>query len=825
MAIKIENITIADDGVINKTDVETTYFTYIKGDIIGDVNQTVSTVTIHVPGMIPQVITVNHANGKGTFSYSIKQSDLIAAANATQSGEGRGTVKIIASDSTIVAVDITTQDYIVDTVAPDDNTTTITIDPVTADNIINLVESQSTETKITGKVTGDFVVGDNVNVVVNGVNYKTTVFSSGKYSVNVKTSDLVADTNVSATITAHDVAGNSGNISAVQNYTTNFEQPSVDIALTDAVLSKGESTLVTFTFTEKVNGFDASDITSPSGTITNLQTTDGGKTWTATFTANSNTESSQNIISVAKDSYRNADGNPGKAGQSANYIVDTIAPKAGKLDAPDNTSDKTPTITGSGAEANATVSVTIRDAGGAVIETLTETVDASGNYRVTPTVALEVGNYYATATVSDAVGNTSSVADLGSVIEQGFHHKVWTVASGWNEGTGPVDYAGMKTGAGDDWLQVGNGGKNCWTYASQGNLWNKDPCAGWAVVSTGAGDDRLDLGVGGGWGSMFSYTKVDMGVGDDTYNVKGNIHGNARVLMGEGNDKLNVGIDIDDRAKVYMGAGNDTVHVKEDVENHAFVNLGQGSNTLIVERHVEDSAKIVGAGSDSDSNNVTIKGDLKNCAQLILDGGNDIIDIKGGINNSAKVETGAGNDSLYIAKSFGYGAGSASVDMGSGDDTVTYGGKTLDGVIDGGKGHDTLILNYDADASLTNSWCHVTNLSSKNIKGIEMIDMQGTNVVDIRYSDLLSDTTNNGPLFIKGDSNDKVDLGANNWNSDNAGKSNLSDSTHNWWSWGAAWSKKGSETVDNVTYDVYHHSAAGSDTSNDVYVQQGVVVI
>ncbi|MFE8158711.1 Ig-like domain-containing protein, partial [Brenneria goodwinii] len=61
--------------------------------------------------------------------------------------------------------------YTVDTVAPE---ASITIDPVTADNTINLAESNQPQ-NITGRVGNDVQAGDTVTVTVGGQSYQTTV--------------------------------------------------------------------------------------------------------------------------------------------------------------------------------------------------------------------------------------------------------------------------------------------------------------------------------------------------------------------------------------------------------------------------------------------------------------------------------------------------------------------------------------------------------------------------------------------------------------------------------------------------------------------------
>ncbi|VEE62461.1 Uncharacterised protein [Shewanella putrefaciens] len=55
------------------------------------------------------------------------------------------------------------------------------------------------------------------------------------------------------------------------------------VNIVDDVLTVGETSEVTFTFSEKVTGFDASDLVVVGGTLSNLSSTDGIN-WTATFT-------------------------------------------------------------------------------------------------------------------------------------------------------------------------------------------------------------------------------------------------------------------------------------------------------------------------------------------------------------------------------------------------------------------------------------------------------------------------------------------------------------------------------------------------------------
>ena len=61
-----------------------------------------------------------------------------------------------------------TQVYTVDSVAP---AASITLNNITADNVVNISEGANASVPITGTVSGDVKVGDTVTVTVNAVDY------------------------------------------------------------------------------------------------------------------------------------------------------------------------------------------------------------------------------------------------------------------------------------------------------------------------------------------------------------------------------------------------------------------------------------------------------------------------------------------------------------------------------------------------------------------------------------------------------------------------------------------------------------------------------
>ncbi|CAM4204270.1 Ig-like domain-containing protein [Saccharibacillus endophyticus] len=99
------------------------------------------------------------------------------------------------------------------------------------------------------------------------------------------------------------------------------------ISVSDTALKIGDSATVTFVFTEAVIVFDVNDIKAPSGTISNLSSSDGGITWTATLEPKTAVQSANNVLTLDYTGIMNAGGEIGIGSvDSSNYSVDTIRP-------------------------------------------------------------------------------------------------------------------------------------------------------------------------------------------------------------------------------------------------------------------------------------------------------------------------------------------------------------------------------------------------------------------------------------------------------------------------------------------------------------------
>ncbi|WP_434607543.1 Ig-like domain-containing protein [Pseudomonas sp. R1-7] len=127
-----------------------------------------------------------------------------------------------------------------------------------------------------------------------------------------------------------DAAGNTGTgTTDSANYVVETRVPTATVVVADPSLSVGETSLVTITFSEAVSGFDNNDLTVSNGTLSNVSSTDGGVTWTATFTPASNITDTSNLISLDTTGVSNVSGNAGVGVvDSNNYAIDTVRPGA-----------------------------------------------------------------------------------------------------------------------------------------------------------------------------------------------------------------------------------------------------------------------------------------------------------------------------------------------------------------------------------------------------------------------------------------------------------------------------------------------------------------
>ncbi|WP_379058082.1 Ig-like domain-containing protein [Pectobacterium brasiliense] len=261
-SISIDNVT--SDNVINATESGQTIAVTGK---VGNEVKVGDVVTVKV-GTETYQTTVN-ADGK-TWSVNVPGSVLAANSDVSASVTTRDTAGNVTTANTNHA-------YGVDTVAP---VASISIDNVTSDNVINANESRQT-IPVTGKVGNEVRAGDSVTVKVGTETYQTTVNTDGKtWSVNVPGSVLAANSDISASVTTRDAAGNATTANTHHAYSVDTTAPEIDItnfAGNDGYVSQSESknTLVSGTSNEKKVDLVFTDVNGKSVTLHDVPVTNG----------------------------------------------------------------------------------------------------------------------------------------------------------------------------------------------------------------------------------------------------------------------------------------------------------------------------------------------------------------------------------------------------------------------------------------------------------------------------------------------------------------------------------------------------------------------
>ncbi len=211
--------------------------------------------------------------------------------------------------------------YAIDTARP-----TATI--VVADNKLGIGETTTVTITFSEAVSGfdlsDLSVANGVlsNLVSSDGGMTWTATLTPTASLNDTTNLILLDTG-----NVLDAAGNAGaSIAISNNYALDATRPTVTIVVASPTLGIGQTTLVTFTFSEAVSDFDLSDLSVTNGELTNLASSDGGKTWTGTFTPTANITDPSNFIALDTSNVTDLAGNIGASvAVSNNYTINTVA--------------------------------------------------------------------------------------------------------------------------------------------------------------------------------------------------------------------------------------------------------------------------------------------------------------------------------------------------------------------------------------------------------------------------------------------------------------------------------------------------------------------
>ena len=250
-----------------------------------------------------------------TPSASINDTTNLITLNNTGVSDLAGNAGSGTSDS---------NNYAIDTVRP--TATIVLADTALSAGETSLVTITFSEA-VSGFTNADLAIANGTLTAVSSSDGGITWTATFTPTVGVRdTSNVITLNNTGVA----DVAGNTGSGTTNSgNYTVDTVLPTATIVVADNALNIGETSLVTITFSEAVSGFSNADLTIANGTLGAVSSSDGGITWTATFTPTSAITDSSNLITLDNSGVQNASGNAGSGTtDSNNYAIDTVRPTA-----------------------------------------------------------------------------------------------------------------------------------------------------------------------------------------------------------------------------------------------------------------------------------------------------------------------------------------------------------------------------------------------------------------------------------------------------------------------------------------------------------------
>ncbi|MYM23000.1 DUF4347 domain-containing protein [Duganella sp. FT135W] len=185
----------------------------------------------------------------------------------------------------------------------------------------DLVTNASSQT-ISGTLVGVLGSGETVEVSLdNGATWTNATGSGSAWTLTGQ--NLTASDTLKVRVT--DAAGNHGATYSVA-YVLDTTPPTVSISSSASAVKAGETATITFTFNEAPSGFDLSDISAGSGTLSGLTATSNPLVYTATYTPLPGQDGVSDAVTVAAGSYTDKAGNAGAGASSGTIAVDTVAP-------------------------------------------------------------------------------------------------------------------------------------------------------------------------------------------------------------------------------------------------------------------------------------------------------------------------------------------------------------------------------------------------------------------------------------------------------------------------------------------------------------------
>ncbi|WP_305812674.1 retention module-containing protein [Photobacterium leiognathi] len=219
---------ISQDDVV--TAAESNAMQTITGTVGGDVKAG-DIVTVTLDGKEIGKATVVNNNGKLEWSLDVDGKTLLQAGIETVSA-----TVTTNDDVGNSATATTTHDYTIDIQA------SITIDPITGDNVITQQEGHEPTLPITGSVGKDVLPGDTVTVTINGNEYTTTVQPDMSWTVNVTGDDILHADKATASVTTSYGSGHEATATDTESYEVTIEaKVTIETIAGDGVVNQEES--------------------------------------------------------------------------------------------------------------------------------------------------------------------------------------------------------------------------------------------------------------------------------------------------------------------------------------------------------------------------------------------------------------------------------------------------------------------------------------------------------------------------------------------------------------------------------------------------------
>jgi len=250
-------------------------------------------------------LTISYIGGSG--NELTLTAPIAPTVTSVSSGTANGTYKI----GDVITVNVQFDSAVNVTGAP-----TLTLETGATDRVLNYVSGSGTDT-LTFSYT----------VQAGDASADLDYASTSALSLNGGTIQDGANQNAALTLPTPGAAGSLGANKAL--VVDGVRPAASSITLSDTNLRISETATVTVTFNEQVSGLDIADFNVANGSLSGLSSSNGGQTWTATFTPSANISDATNLITLDNTGVMDQAGNIGSGTtDSNNYAIDTQRPTA-----------------------------------------------------------------------------------------------------------------------------------------------------------------------------------------------------------------------------------------------------------------------------------------------------------------------------------------------------------------------------------------------------------------------------------------------------------------------------------------------------------------